>query len=50
VTTKKQGKNKTNTLWEKQNPKLSGNEVSSGIMQPHNAKKEALGRNTDQSK
>ena len=47
---KKQEKNKVNTLWNKQDAKTSNKTLSSGITQPHNAKKEGLGRNTDQSK
>ncbi|MCL2035066.1 MAG: hypothetical protein FWG94_10110 [Oscillospiraceae bacterium] len=47
---KKQEKNKENTLWSKNDAKISDKALSSGITQPHNAKKEALGRNTDQSK
>lgn len=50
---KKQGKSKTgeNPAINKQNTNLqtSNKVISSGVTQPHNAKKEGLGPNTDRN-
>lgn len=54
MTMKKQGKNKMNdnpTVSQKNmNLQTSNKVISSGVTQPHNAKKEGLGPNTNRGK
>lgn len=53
VNMKKQGKSKPGennaTGGKNMNPRTTGKIISSGITQPHNAKKEGLGPNTDRN-